>query len=362
MSADHGDPVLEVLFSPFESGALSWPARDGVLFLRARDGDALRRAPHPGLICEQSFAPAAWALRRSGFIVRDPFDDGTGGDGPELEPYPLVLVLPPRQRVEARALFARAVAQCAPEGMVVACMANDEGAKSGEADLKALAGSSGGASKRHCRTFWTQIATDRIDHALLAAWAAADAPRPIADGRFFSRPGVFAWDRVDAASALLAGHLPDDLCGRAADLGAGYGFLSVELLQRCPGIVALDLYEAEARALALARRNLQPFASACALEFHWHDVACGLSQRYDTIVSNPPFHAQGRTDRPDIGRAFIAAAADALNPDGRLWLVANRHLPYEQTLQTRFARVRTVAQQAGFKVIEAANPTKHTKQ
>src|SRR3546814_1432619 len=43
---------------------------------------------------------------------------------------------------------------------------------------------------------------------------------------------------------VAAEHLPADLHGHAADLGAGGGYLSVELLQRCPGITALDLFEA----------------------------------------------------------------------------------------------------------------------
>ena len=40
-----------------------------------------------------------------------------------------------------------------------------------------------------------------VDAVLLDDWIALDAPRVIADGRFVSRPGVFAWDRIDAASA-----------------------------------------------------------------------------------------------------------------------------------------------------------------
>src|SRR3546814_7966293 len=98
-------------------------------------------------------------------------------------------------------------------------------------------------------------------------------------------------------------HLPADLHGHAADLGAGWGYLSVELLQRCPGITALDLFEAEARALELARVNLAPFATRAKLGFHWHDVTAGLAQRFDVIVTNPPFHAQGNAARPDIGRS-----------------------------------------------------------
>ena len=75
-------------------------------------------------------------------------------------------------------------------------------------------------------------------------------------------------------------------------------------------------------------------------------------QHYDFIVSNPPFH-QGRADQPEIGCAFIVAAAAALRPAGCLWLVANRHLPYEQVLRENFRKVRTVAEEQGFKVIEA---------
>jgi len=147
--------------------------------------------------------------------------------------------------------------------------------------------------------------------------------------------------------------LPDDLHGHAADLGCGYGYLSRALLERCPGVVALDAVDADAAALALARANLEPFAATHALDFLWHDVGRGLARRYDCIISNPPFHAEGRGERPDIGRQFIAAAAAALRPGGQLWLVANRHLPYEAALAARFASVRCVVQAHGFKVIAA---------
>jgi 16S rRNA (guanine1207-N2)-methyltransferase len=236
-------------------------------------------------------------------------------------------------------------------------VANDEGAKSAEADLARLAGPVGQLSKNKCRAFWTAPLTPQvIDAELLAQWRQADAPRPIAGGRFLSRPGVFAWDRIDAASALLARHLPADLRGEAADLGAGFGYLAAELLARCAGITSLDVFEAEHRALEMARTNLAPLAGGRAVNFHWHDVTAGLGRGFDAIVSNPPFHAQGRADRPDIGRRFIAVAAQALRPDGHLWLVANRHLPYESELLAHFPQVRTVVQDAGFKVIHAHRP------
>lgn len=340
MPANGDDPALDTLFLPLQSGALPWPAPGGSLFLRARAGVALNAARVHRPVCEQSFKPWAEALERDGLAV----SDANGGR------FERVLVLVPRQRDESRALLARALRQTAPGGVVLACAANKEGARSMQDDLARLSGPVHSLSKNHCRVCWTAPVADNIDTALQAEWLALDAPRPILDGRFRSRPGLFAWDRIDAASALLAQCLPADLAGRGADLGAGFGYLTAEVLARCPGVTAMDLYEAESRALALARENLA--GSRAALGYHWHDVATGLPQVYDFIVSNPPFH-QGRADEPELGRAFIAAAARALRPGGRLWLVANRHLPYEAALGQGFGSVRTVCEEAGFKVIEA---------
>lgn len=337
------DPALDSLWFAFDSGAVYWPAQSPVLFLRARADVRLAAARRDALRCEQSFRPMADALRARGYAIADAND----------RDFAMTLVLPPRQREEARALFAMALRRTAVGGVVLASQANNEGARSGEGDLRSLLGEVSSLSKNHCRVYWGRVMKQAQESALLSQWSALDAPRAIGDGRFLSCPGVFSWDRVDAGSALLAECLPQDFSGRAADLGAGWGYLSAQVLAKNPGIVALDLYEAEARALALAERNLADEASRVALGFHWHDVAQGLPQRYDVIVSNPPFHV-GRADLPELGRAFIAAAAAALNPAGTFWMVANRHLAYEQAMAQHFSRVRTVAVRDGFKVIEAS--------
>lgn len=343
------DAALDALFVPFATRDLAWPADGRVLILRARDGFALREARRPGWVVQQSFRPAADALARSGFAVVPEVPEGR---------YAVVLVLPTRQREESRALFAQAMAHVDAGGIVVASAPNNEGAKTAEADLALLSGGVTTLSKHKCRVFWTRPGATP-DAALRDAWLALDAPLAIADGRFTSRRGLFAWDRIDTASALLADVLPPDLAGRAADLGAGFGYLACELVERCAGIVAVDLYEAEARALGPARANL---AAAIArtgrpvtADVRWHDVTQGIDSGYDVVVANPPFH-QGRADDPSLGRAFIAAAAKGLAAHGRFWMVANRHLAYEATLDAHFARVRTVVERDGFKVVEAREP------
>lgn len=337
------DPALDALMLPFAHGLLDRPAHGDALFFGAREGVALQDWRAHGLRCVQGFKPLFDALQRGGFDVRAEADPG--------ERAGCVLLLPPRQREASRAALARAADACRPGGVVVVAVPNDEGAKSAEKDAKALCGGlAGSLSKYHCRVFWLRPSPADGDAALHAAWRELDAPRTLPGG-WVSAPGVFAWDRIDAASRLLAEHLPADLGGEIADLGAGWGYLAREVLARCAGVEALHLFEADHRALACARANLAD--APMPVQFHWHDVSAGIGGRYDAIVCNPPFHAHDRSDRPELGQRFIASAASALGPGGRLWLVANRHLPYEAALAGGFAAMQVHAQRDGYKVIEA---------
>jgi 16S rRNA (guanine1207-N2)-methyltransferase len=337
------DAALRTLLMPFAGGAMPPLADARVLFANARATPSLPTAARHWRL-QQHFKPFADALAAGGLPASIELPEG------EVD---VALVLLPRQKLQARALLARCWQRLGPGGVLAVAAGNDSGGRSLPKELGALAAAPvESLSKHHCRVAWVRRGAADAG-GLAPEWVDADAPATIEGGRFLSRPGVFAWDRIDAASRLLAAQLPAELRGRGADLGCGYGYLAAEALARCPGIAALDLYEADARALALARSNLDG-AAAAALDFRWHDVAAGLPRGdYDFIVSNPPFHAAGRADQPALGRAFIAAAATALRLGGRLFLVANRHLPYEAELAGHFAPVRVLAQEAGFKVFEA---------
>lgn len=105
--------------------------------------------------------------------------------------------------------------------------------------------------------------------------------------------------------------------------------------------------------MAAAERNLAGRAGRSLVHFHWADASLRLPvDRLDFVITNPPFHA-GRETVPALGRAFVRAALAALKPLGRLFLVANRHLPYESELQALSAPVERRLESGGFKVIEA---------
>ncbi|WP_299811815.1 class I SAM-dependent methyltransferase [uncultured Roseibium sp.] len=338
------DPALETLLLPLETEAVELAAGSKVLFLRARAGRALAALQYLETLCVQSFAPDRDALVKAGFRVEAETDE----DG-----FDAVLLLPGRQRQEARAQLAKAVSSAREGGLVIACAPNTEGAKTLESDLADLMGGSEKLSKNKCRVAWHRVEADALNRDLLEDWRGLDAPRPVLEGSYISRPGIFAWDRIDPASKLLAGLLPETLKGRGADLGAGFGYLARAVLEKAPKVTSLDLYEAEKRALDLAEQNLAAFKGQKPMTGIWSDVTRGIEGPYDFIVSNPPFHQAGRAERTDVGQGFIRAAAAGLRPGGDFYMVANRHLPYEKTLGEVFANITQLADEGGYKVIRA---------
>ena len=340
-------PALETLLLPLAEATLPQSQTGRGLFIGAEDSHWL----HSGAltwVCEQNFKPTAAALQRAG--LSEPALAG--------ERFPILLLLPPRHRDQRRADIARALSRLSEAGVLVTACANSQGADSLQRDMESLLGTVQCRSKHKCRLLWSLPGERRIDAALLAAWLALGAPQPILQGKYWGRPGAFSWDRIDPGSALLATQLPSDLAGAGADLGAGWGYLSVQVFNRCPAVQSLDLFEADRSALELAELNVGAALGQRAADhrpsfaLHWQDVSAGLAGHYDFIISNPPFHL-GHAAQPALGEAFIRSAAAALRPGGQFWMVANRHLPYEACLDGHFQQCRRVIDAHGFKVFAA---------
>src|SRR5690606_35299620 len=157
---------------------------------------------------------------------------------------------------------------------------------------------------------------------------------------------------------LLATHMKDIVFGNVADLGAGWGYLTVQCLKLSDRIKAIDLFEADYEALDAAYGNLERLGATVPLTFNWHDVTSEkIPGIYDTIIMNPPFH-EGRVRDVSLGQSFIAAAASRLKSGGRLLMVANRQLPDEATLKGLFKQVNPLDEAHGFKDVDAKEEIK----
>jgi 16S rRNA (guanine1207-N2)-methyltransferase len=334
--------AMQALLHPYRTALLAWPNTDqrGVLInaqwldeLAAQDINL--RSVQPQRYLYNALQPRLSPARLSAELQNSDVD------------LDFVWFLPERQRARTRAQLVDAWHRLKPGGILLVAQANNEGARSTETDLATLAGAVVCESKNKCRIFWVEKSS--IDQNIAAQWLQADQPQLVEGTALYSRPGVFAWDRIDLASALLAQHLPTHISGKLADLGAGYGYLGAQLLSRASAIASLDCYEACYRSVQLCEQNLRGDHNT---KFFWHDVCSGLLDQYDCIVSNPPFH-QSRADAPDLGLQFLRVAGQHLREAGRLYIVANQHLPYEATLKQHFKTLNKLAVQDGFKVIEA---------
>jgi len=315
----------------FETGQLD-PPEGTMLILRARLSQSLHALDD--VIAQQSFRPEYAALQAAGIPI---LEDAYGS-------YPSALVNLTRSRDESLALVALAWDAVEPSGLLLVDGSKTDGIDAIAKTLRKFIVLDQVIPKAHGK-----LIVARKTSVDLPDWQTALELTPNSDG-FQTSAGMFSADGIDEGSAMLARHFPNRLKGDVVDLGAGWGWLSHAALSACDKIDAIHLVEAENTALNAARLNV----SDPRAQFHWAD-ATEFTGKFDAVISNPPFHADRKPD-PTLGLSFINAAARLLKPSGKLMLVANRMLPYEETLEQLFRRVEQREQSNRFKVFEATKP------
>ncbi|RZJ42552.1 MAG: class I SAM-dependent methyltransferase [Brevundimonas sp.] len=251
------------------------------------------------------------------------------------------MIYAPPGVLERRYTLALALRALKPGGRLTAMAPKDKGGSRLKKELEAFGCAVAEDAKAHHRRC---VVIKGEDLTGLDAAIVAGALRQ--EEGVWTQPGAFAWDRVDPGSALLIQHLPP-LTGAGADLGGGLGLLAQAAL-RSPKVTTIRVIESDRRAVEAARLNLNdPRATV-----EWTDVR-DLTEGGDLqfVIMNPPFHSAGAEDRR-LGAAFIQKAAGLLRRGGSLWMVANRHLPYEAELAAAFRQVKPI-DAAGYKLFEA---------
>ena len=170
---------------------------------------------------------------------------------------------------------------------------------------------------------------------------------------FYSKPGVFGWDKVDQGSAFLVELLAEFLQlfpqppKNILDLGCGYGHLSVMLHQQLPTAV-ITATDNNAAAIEACKKNFQQHNVSGAVIAA--DCAEHISGSFDAVICNPPFHQGFDTDGRLTDR-FIQASHNCLASGGRALFVVNRFVPLERKAEAVFNRAKLMAENRGFKII-----------
>jgi 16S rRNA (guanine1207-N2)-methyltransferase len=160
---------------------------------------------------------------------------------------------------------------------------------------------------------------------------------------------VFAGGKLDEGTQLLLEALEVHKTDEALDIGCGAGFIGIHIaVLASKGMVTM--VDASLAAVDAARAMIEQRGLTNIRVLASDGAQAVLSQKFDLVVTNPPFHLGGVQTRETAER-FIREAAQVLLPRGRFYLVANRFLKYEPVMRACFKTVEEVRGNARYKVL-----------
>ncbi len=255
-------------------------------------------------------------------------------------------------------LFNQAWRCLKPEGKIYLVGYKNEGIKTYTEKLASILGDSQKAIKEGA--LYTAQLTKYRDYLAAENLDTQDYPhlRLMLDNhlqKFFSKPGLFGWNKVDLGSELLINHL-DKLPlaeiqpQNCLDLGCGYGYITLAASrnQNCPSIQSWIMTDNNAAAIIAAEQNrLSVGLNGKVIP---DDCAVSIQDTFDLILSNPPFH-QGFNSDTDLTEKFVRETKRLLSKKGIAFFVINQFVPLETKAENYFSRIKLLHKEAGFKLI-----------
>ncbi len=173
-----------------------------------------------------------------------------------------------------------------------------------------------------------------------------------------ARPGLFSWDSLDEASALMLERSKPREGDRLLDLGCGNGVVAAILLKE--GLVAsATLTDEDALAVEAASRTLE--LGELDGEVVASDAGEGLpAKSFDLVLCNPPYHS-GSMQVRGPGRRMIEQAARVLASKGRLYLVAPVFHDHGPELERLFRSHDVVAETPSIRIWRATRPRRQPR-
>jgi 16S rRNA (guanine1207-N2)-methyltransferase len=255
------------------------------------------------------------------------------------------LRLPPAKAELDMALHALAAAT-APGAPIYVYGPNDEGIRSAGSRIEPVLGPCESiAVGRHSRVLKAirpeTIAGLKADPGNWRTVVEIDVgggPRP-----FATYPGLFAKGELDPGTRLLLGVLPHLKAGdRALDYGCGTGVVAAAIRHRQPGVV-LDLFDADAMALAAAKENVPD--AGLALGTSPADAGAG----YRLIASNPPIHRGKAEDLSTVER-LITVGPTRLTKGGELLMVVQKRVAVDKLAVAAKVKAEVAAEDTLYRV------------
>ncbi|MBQ4811901.1 16S rRNA methyltransferase [Pseudoalteromonas luteoviolacea] len=269
---------------------------------------------------------------------------------PELAQLDLVIYYYPKSKPEAQMMLSNIRAISSSDTRLLVVGENKGGVKSVEKQLKSYAEASFKLdSAKHCILY--EFNNLSPEHQFDITHYHQQFRVKAADQEFdaVSVPGVFNHGKLDVGTELLLNNITLPERGQALDFGCGAGIIATFILNKRPN---LSMHCLDVSALAL-------YASEQTLKLNGHKgtyiLSNGLSEvteKYDAIISNPPFHTGLSTDY-SISEAFIKNAKHIMHKRASLQIVANSFLKYPPIIEQYFGTYSTTIKNTKFAVYHA---------
>ena len=166
----------------------------------------------------------------------------------------------------------------------------------------------------------------------------------------FTLPGVFSSDHLDQGTRFLLDHVVINSGGKILDFGCGWGAIGLVAAQ--VGARKVDLIDNNLLAINCSVKNCLKL-NICNARIVPSDILRAvLTEEYDQILSNPPFHV-GREVDYSVTNVFIKQSHQILKPTGKLVFVANEFIRYDRFLKQVYPRVECLAADQHFRIWQA---------
>ena len=173
------------------------------------------------------------------------------------------------------------------------------------------------------------------------------------DHKLQSQPGVFGYNKIDSASKLLIDYLSScELKKQKSilDLGCGYGYLAVNSINifKPSSITVIDN---NLLATQLCKTNIINSYRNKHIELKvlWQSATEPLTEKFDYIICNPPFHSNFDNDY-NLTTIFIKQIANSLKTTGKAFVVTNQFIAIAKNVAQFKLKSQLVVNTNGFKV------------
>jgi 16S rRNA (guanine1207-N2)-methyltransferase len=163
-----------------------------------------------------------------------------------------------------------------------------------------------------------------------------------------SLPGVFSFDHLDGGTKMLLETVDITPGSTVLDMGCGYGIIGLYAAANAAHLV--HLADNNLLAVTAAQETMRLNHHSNFEVFPLDILNQVIPQRYDLILSNLPFHTAHAVDY-QAAQAMISRSFQALNPGGRLVIVANRFIRYQQLIQQIFGNASVLAESSQYHVL-----------